>query len=586
MNNYLKSYALLTIAVCWLSAPVLLPAQALLDIQEVTRPAGKIIPVKSQGVGIVDINSQLEIRPNREAIRLLALETAGQSGKGRELTDKLGRINKILRNQQQIIQHIQNALTDQAGSTDSLLLLLRQMTGEIRQDEFLRSDFNDYNREFNERLRQNRDFALTNDRFLYALGRFNDQLDSLGLELSALESSARVKFSLRAFRKDKSGGARLHIENFDQFADGEFFNVNNWVLTFSADQLQELEDYRQLADTLNLGAEQALLSFKNQLFNLLPALDCVGQMPAELRLAAETVPGDVRVLVDQGISNAKVQIEQLKTDLVAMTPGESFDIQGELRSVEVQLDTIFQQTKRSLLNLPQSNAHLANIKNCAEQTLADVRKIKDFVTSFPSTYLQKVYLASDTLADEVLAFDLDAIPEVGTLDLQYTGRREVGDELLIQALFVPADDSVSRRRNFTVIEAHELKMILAGAHSNTKIGVLMAQPYTVDDPDVSKFRFTPSAALLLKFGNRKSHFYNKFLDPGIGIVTSSPDFDRDGVPEFSAGITGSIFRDILSVGWSWNFGADKPFYFLGIHLPFNLPGLPVNTIESNPLPGN
>ena len=586
MNNILNRSALLA-CFCWLCLPVLLPAQRLLDIQEVTRPAGKIYLLESPGVGIVDINSQLEIRPNREAIRLRALEVSGQSGQGQVLTDKLERINKILRNQQQIIQYIQNSLAGETTSADTLLLLLRQMTGEIRNDSLLRSDFNTYNREYNDQLRQDRNFAKTNDRFLFALSRFNDQMDSLRLELSSLESNARVKFSLRAFRKDKSGGARLHIENFDHFEAGEFFNVNNWVLTFSADQMQELQDYRQLADTLNLGAEKALLSFKNQLFNLLPALDCVGKMPEELKLAAATVPGDVRSLIDQGISDSKVQIEALKADLVAMTPGENFDIQTQLQTVKTQLDTIFQQTKRSLLNLPQSNEHLRNIQNCAKQTIDDVAKIQAFVSSFPSKYLQKVYLASDTLADEVLAFHLNDIPEVGTLDLQYTGRREVGDELLIQALFVPADDSTNRRRNFTVIEVREVKMILAGAHSNTKIGVLMAQPYNLTTADdVSKFRFTPSAALLIKFGNRNSHFYNKFLDPGIGLVTSSPDFDRDGVPEFSAGITGTIFRDILSFGWSWNFGVNEPFYFLGIHLPFNLPGLPVNTIQSNPLPGN
>ena len=74
-------------------------------------------------------------------------------------------------------------------------------------------------------------------------------------------------------------------------------------------------------------------------------------------------------------------------------------------------------------------------------------------------------------------------------------------------------------------------MILIGAHSVTKVGLIMANPYTLDaGPDAPKFRFAPSAALLLKFGSRTSHFYNNFLDLGIGLNTAAPDFDLDGKP--------------------------------------------------------
>ncbi|MBL7775539.1 MAG: hypothetical protein JNK89_06020 [Saprospiraceae bacterium] len=583
MAHLWKQLIVLTLA-AWL--PCAPSAQQLLDIQEITRPSGKPHPQNRRGVGIVDINSQLEIRPDRDAIRLRALELTGQAAQGQALTERLRRIENILRNQQRIIDYINQTLSGADVPADSLLQMLLQMTGEISQDSVLRPEFNRFNQEFNQRLRQDRNFGRTNDRFLYALGRFNDQLDSINRDLRALESAARVKFSLRAFRKDKSGGARLHITNFDQFAEGEFFNVDKWVLSFSPEQIQQLQNYRDLADTLNLGAQAAIASFKNQLFGLLPALDCIGTMPAEFLLAVETVPADARAIIDQSLTDVNARIEEIKNELVNLSPGQSFDIQQQLNAARVNLDTIFQQTQRSLLNLPQSNEHLRNIRDCAQQTLDDVKKIQGFVAGFPANYLQKIYLASDTLADEVLAFALDEIPEIGTLDLQYTGRREPGDEIRIEALFVPVADSTNRSRNFTVIETRELKMIHVGAHSDTKIGLLMAQPYTLDDPDASKFRFAPSAAVLLKFGNRHSHFYNNFLNPGIGIVTSSPDFDRDGIPEFAVGLTGTLFRDILSLGWSWNVGADKPFYFLGVHLPFNLPGLPVSPTQSFPPPDN
>lgn len=584
MINLWKRMALLTAGLL-LCLPIALRAQAILDIREIARISGKSIPVDSSGLAIVDINNKLEIRPNAAAIRAKALEVSGQAAGGLLLRDKIDRIEKILRNQQQIVAYIQHALANPGQKpADSLLLLLRQTTGDIRRDSVLRPDFNTYNREFNELLR--RDPQTKEDRFLYALGRFNERLDSVRLDLRNLENSARVQFSLRAFRKDKSGGARLHVENFDLFEQGEFYNVENWVLSFSPEQIEQLQRYRELADTLNLGTAQALQSFKRQLENMLPALDCLKKMPQELKLAAETVPTDVRNLIDKSLADVQAQIDQLTNELIDLSPGQPFDALERFAALREQLDTIVEQTKRGFANLPESNEHLRAIRGCFLQTKEDVAKIQTFVEGFPAKYLRRVYLATDTLAKEVLAFDLDQIPAVGALDLQYTGRREAGDELLIQALFVPKDDTINRARNFTVIAERELKMIQTGLHSNTKIGILMAQPYTLEQDDVAKFRFTPSAALLLKKGSRNSHFYNNFLDPGVGIVTSSPDFDRDGVPEFAAGITGTIFRDILSIGWCWNFGIDKPFYFLGVHLPFNLPGFPVNPVQSSPPPGN
>jgi len=561
---------------CCLS--VSLRAQGVFSVEEISRNSGKATPLAAQGIAIVDINSKLRITPNRDAIRMKAIEAAGKMQVERDLRDKMTRIEKVLRDQTQIVHYIQKALDSPQERSDSLLVLLRRTMREIGTDSMLRSQYNQFSREFSAMLQQNP--GLQTDRFLYILGRYNEALEQLTGEMSALEGSARVQFSLRAFRKDKSGGARLHIENFDLFEQGEFFNVSTWVLAFSPGQMQQMQAYRNLADTLNMGAEKALSSFKTKLLNLLPALDCIGTMPGELRLAVETVPEDLRVLLDQSMAGVQQQIDQLKGDLLASSPGDPFDAPARVTAVRTQLDTIYQQTLRGLTGLPQTNPHLGNIRSCVEQTRADVAKIQAFVTAFPANYLQKTYLASDELDDEVLAFDLDKIPEVGTLDLQYTGRREPGDELLIQALFVPQDDTLNRRQNFTVIAEREAVMIQVGAHSTSKIGIIMANPYNLEQQgDASKFRFTPSAALLLKFGNRHSHFYNKFLDPSIGLVTSSPDFDRDGVPEFATGLVGTIFRDIMSFGWSWNFGADRPFYFVGIHLPFSLPGLPVNTIK-------
>ena len=108
--------------------------------------------------------------------------------------------------------------------------------------------------------------------------------------------------------------------------------------------------------------------------------------------------------------------------------------------------------------------------------------------------------------------------------------------------------------------------------------LVLANPYNrLNSASVeleNKFQFAPSYGIFMKWGSRKSKFYNDFLTLGVGAGFSSPDFNLDGTPEFGAGIIITAFKDILSAGWSWNFGVDTPYSFIGFNLPFTVGGLP------------
>lgn len=567
------------LAIALLAAPFLAPAQrqSILTIEEISRNSGRVLPVPESGLAIVDINSKLRIEPNPEAIRARALELAGKAQLDRELRDKISRIERVLREQERLVFYIRQAIETPQRQPDSLLMLLRATMRDIGADTLLRARYNQYSREYTDRLRADPSLREREDRFLYILGRYSETLDSLRGELRTLEKTARVRFSLRAFRKDRSGGMRLHIENFDLFEQGQFYEVENWALMINPEQLQQLQNLQSLASSLNQGSEKALQDFRDKLFQMLPALACLEQFPTELRLASETIPADVRTILDRSWNDARQQLDLLRNELTTLSlTADAYDVKARWAALRFHADSLYHSTLGNLMALPQTNAHVRNLLQCAEQTRTDIERIDRFIRAFPETYLRKVYLACDELANEVLNFDLAQIPETGLLDLAYTGRREEGDELIIQALLVPEGDTATRRR-YTVIEERTAVMIVAGPRAVPRVGLMMANPYTLQQPDAAQFRFTPSAALLVKFGSRRSHFYNRFLDPGIGIVTASPDFSLDGIPEFGAGLAATLFRDIASAGWCWNFGLNKPFYFLGINLPFNLPGMPVGT---------
>jgi len=546
--------------------------------------------LKHIGRPIVDINSQLEIRPNFAAIQAIGQERFPQFFKNKLLQDKILRINDALVNQQRIIE-LTRQFTDGLDVQRDLLDQVEKYLERIVADPVLSTDFNRYNEEYFDRYI---DSPNPPDRFLYSLQRFNEQLQEVQGDLENLKKNSGVQFSVAAFRRDASGGTRIHIENFDTFQNGEYFPVNRWVTSLSSNDRQQLDNSRQLAQGLNEDSRRVLNAYKEKVLQSFPSIECVQRIRPELEIAIQSLSGDLKASMEKFKDGQTEQLipifNNLKQELRnPPTSTRSSDWQSRLSMMFDKLEMVARAFSAAVgdSTVLKANPPLLEVNSCLRRTLRDFQRVQYLVEKFPYDYLNKVSLNSEDLAAEITAFDLASIPPVGTIDLEYTGQRKPGDEILIKAVFRLPGDSTDTRSTGTTIEVHRLKMMLVGAHSITKVGLIMANPYTLNaPPGIPQFRFAPSAALLLKFGSRRSHFYNNFLDLGIGLNTAAPDFDLNGIPEFSAGITGTIFRDILSVGWNWNFGLDRPNYFIGIHLPFNLPGVPVNTIQSNPLPEN
>ncbi len=574
--------------VCLLLAQVAVAQNSVLKIRELPGTQRDTLDVATGGLPIVDINSQLLIEPNVEAIQRIGRAQFPQFFQKDMLENKAGRINDALANQDRIIQLTKQMMTGLNVQKD-LLKEVEQYLVKVSEDTLLADDFNNYTEEY---FQQYAGVPVKQrpDRFLYSIGRFNEQLEQIAIDLKGLKPGSQIQFSIAAWRRDPSGGARIHVENFDRLENGEFFSVPRWVTTLSDNDREQLDNYRDLAQGLNESATQVLEAYKAKVLESFPSIVCVQQIRPELDSAIQSVTVDLKVVLEQFKNGATAQIIPVVTALrselsnwpATQQPEWGDRLLNTLFKLKAASDSLQVAVGDSIL---LANQHLLRVNSCLQQTVNDVQRVQDLVKKFPYSYLHKVRLNSQELAEEITAFNLSEIPPAGVIDLQYTGQRAVGDEVLIKAVFRLPNDSSSEQSTGHAIEAQRIKMVLIGAHTTTKVGLIMANPYTLDPPaDAPKFRFAPSAALLLKFGSRKSHFYNNFIDAGIGLNSAAPDFDLDGNPEFSAGITGTILRDILSIGWNWNFTLDRPNYFIGIHLPFNLPGLPVNTIQNNPLP--
>lgn len=111
-------------------------------------------------------------------------------------------------------------------------------------------------------------------------------------------------------------------------------------------------------------------------------------------------------------------------------------------------------------------------------------------------------------------------------------------------------------------------------HIQSTVGVIFAHP--LSETSISKeFQMAPHYNVLFKgiFGTsqkwkRRSGLPNTLLDLNFGLHVSSPDFDKDDVPEIGLGISGSFLKDYLQFGWAYNLFHGTPYLFLGVRLPF------------------
>jgi hypothetical protein len=209
----------------------------------------------------------------------------------------------------------------------------------------------------------------------------------------------------------------------------------------------------------------------------------------------------------------------------------------------------------------------------------DISGIKSLFSDIRSILdpFRKAYLANEDFSDQVLRFTAGSIPPIGLIELKYIGERKAGDEILIKAVLERGKKEGNRNFEQKVLLRRYVTMSRIAVHVKMSGSVILANPYNrASNPAITlqnKFQFSPTYGIFLKWGSRKSKFYNDFVAFGAGLSFSSPDFNLDGTPEFGSGIIITGFRDLLSAGWGWNFGLDTPYTFIGFNIPFSIGGI-------------
>lgn len=555
----------------------------LFSIIESSAKSRKVLDNNSSS--IVDINGRLTVQLNRQQ---LISSLARSTGAAPATADKLDKLIKILENQKAIMPLLQPYSENVSVNRQQLAQLSNLMVTfltNIKKDPAINKLVNSYYTDaFSTGYDTNRYTTLD----AYVISRLSLYADSLTMQLRDIQGVSNIKVQLLAFLNTrKESDRRIHIENFDNYSEGAFLEIPRWVTSFSQDDINAFNQAASLSKGLNELVAGNFSSLLKKIPDSLNAYKCIGSLVTDfqnkLNAEAQTGSQEIKDFLNkalQDLTSVYAAIESLQQQ-----KGDTgLNALSQFNNISSSVITLAEKLPASVNSLfnglsTQAKSDLTEIKsafdNCLTVLQSDVTLVKNIygaTAGLLSPFHQTASGAQQTTGD-VFSFALSQLPEQGYINLKTTGSRENGDELVIKLRYSNTQNNSSATWQTVQQQVIELQQI--NFYSETNVGVILASPIG-SNPDVtlkSKFQFAPSGNLLLKFGSRKSRFWNN-LNPGIGFNISTPDFNTDGSPDISYGGVLTLLRNVLSLGLSYNTKTSSSFWFFGLSLPFSSIPLP------------
>lgn len=609
--KYLPYYIILLVFCCTSMAS--LGQGPIISLEEISSSGKKSVKIPPAQTSIVDINSSINLQLHLSQIETEILKFQGISPGDSRLA-KLEELNKLLEKEIGITKYINSGFDKNTASLDAQLNYFEGLYDLQNNLLFeLKSTIPALYLQLNEPDAVKALNAFNGSYIEFVLFFLNQKADELrqeilsSLGLSDGDKSLQVYFRLGAFLRNKDGGRPVHVENFDEYDPESYQEVGRFGSPISDEEQKALKENAKLNNELGGGIAQSvnnfkgvlegykqqLFAFKSQFNNLestyksnlkslrstpktLPAADVLMNNSLGLNL----IEALYSTLFSQYSNLARLfspdmpKNEKLDETLVIL---ENTIIDGYNKfDNAVQKYTLVEQatgkTELGLVNVEYKNYVTAARKNIID-IKAFIQKVRNVIRPF-----RKAYLENEEFSEKVSRFKIGEIPATGLIELNYIGTVEPGDEIVIKARLERGSDKKNRNFEQKQLFRQVLKIQRIKPYIRMSGSIIMANPYTRDKIDditfKNSFQFAPTYGIMLKWGSRKSTFYNQFINPGFGFAFSSPDFNTDGTPEFGAGVMITAFRDILSAGWGWNFGVDAPYTFIGFNIPFSIGGLP------------
>jgi hypothetical protein len=587
----------------WLSLMISTLSEAqIIGITETSYSNNKMIP---DSCNVVDINSTLKVELNTDPL-LLAISRATHSNQ--EQIKKLDQLNKVLEKKIKILQILSDSIQSDKESHKLQILanystLMKSFYEQIIEIPELREEANKLFEEyFDMRAKQILDKKEYPNPELYVIKNLSRYEKAIFNQIGQSDSLRKVNIQLVALLNTQSAyNQQVHIENFDNFQKGEYYVVNRWVTSFSEEDIEAFNKTGKLANQMNNVATEGFKGITELLAANFSSFNCSKELLKEAQFVKSNL-GTIENENEEAVSPLVSQLSALLTDLITDAESITKLKSSELNALEQfntvssnfiakanklpnQIDSVFQSLPSAFL---AANQQLVDLKNkalqCGALVKTDVEKVQGILNYVTSIFIpfKKSNDNAQSIQNDALSFTIDQLPPFGLIDLKTTGKRANGDQLEVKVRIKTALTEKQGLPQGITLETHTLTLQQTSVYSVSKVSLILANPYQVSNKVKleNEFQFAPSGSLLFKVGLRTSKTWN-FVNPGLGFNMSTPDFDLDGVPDIALGAVASVLKDIVMIGWSYNTTTNSPFWFFGLSLPFNIPGVPINSVQTN-----
>lgn len=546
--------------------------------------------------GVVDINSVLEIRIDRDSLRARALALTGGQGAPEELLARLRVLAAVPDTALSVIAPaMKRWLSSDKGkdAQDSLLSDLRGLTGAAGRIVAVAQEGTPFRQRLNDAF--NASFGTPRGLYSTLLEATAEEVRALREELDTVAAAGGIYFQLGAWLDGRDGTRPVHLAGFDEFPEAQAVDIDRFgikAIALSDGQQRELKRIGERASAINRrGLTGVLEGFQSTLADaavpiLSSAASCATDLTDELENVATALPDSLLELAaryrsvaasarqfserlaaarqrygstGQRFASGAALLEASNDDLVGIYGAGERTLQ-ELQATTVLLAQLPAQARTQLSVAVQTIG--AGATRCRTELQNALTRAKGLVDR-PLELLTGVRRASDEVVDfteEVRRLSLEAVPATVLLPLRTAGAREDGDRLRFRAAMGRREGSREDLQSVT------LSMFRVLSHLVTTVGIVFADPLGSTAVE-HRFQAAPSYSILLKRGSRRSVMRNRFGLIGIGLNIAAPDFDHDDVPELAAGPVVSALGDLLQLGGGYNIGQDQVYWFFGLRLP-------------------
>lgn len=528
-----------------------------------------------------DINSQLILKISKDSLLKKLRNSSDSASLPTDIDTLLEVLNAAIVKKQEWMQRTTDALTSfEAGNKTAVTNFVENM-GDVAGDivGLLESDQKLLTYFFEE------DTTNLWAQLTIALTRRVKEVEQ---ELFNSPKYSDVRIQVGGWLIHNNEKSPLHFEGLDTNPLGEFYEVERWRFTPTKEQLEELERLQELAKSDELREANLVDIIKSKYVSAV-----INELKNRLSIRLEefknksegivgSLPiGPVKTDIQQLISSTKTFLDFVRTKLdfyinIKNNPTSVPQLLANITG-DVKFFDSTQKAIRSLLGTLKTD--IAAATSAIRTAVADIssiipgllvglandlldHKILDILSSRPINDLALEF------TEKVIPLSLQDLPEESPTDLRYAGFREPGDRVVVKLVVTKGGLD-----NRLFQETRDITLYRILSHIETTVGVIFAHP--LSESSIKKdFQMAPYYNALFKgiFGaskkwKRNSGLPNTILDMSFGLHVSTPDFDKDDVPELGFGIVMSTLKDFLQVGVAYNIFHGTPYVFFGAKLP-------------------